>query len=113
MRTGHPLARLLVVCTVAGLTVAAAALPFVGGLGLSMEAVSAQSGHTDQGIAMARFVVFYDRPANEIKSSIPSLVPPRPETMTGVSRSNNRPLREAFANPSMSSSSVDCITSLG
>jgi membrane peptidoglycan carboxypeptidase len=34
MRTGHPLARLLVLCVVAGLTVAGIALPFVGGVGL-------------------------------------------------------------------------------
>jgi membrane peptidoglycan carboxypeptidase len=34
MRTAHPVARLLVLCVVAGLTVAAMALPFVGGAGV-------------------------------------------------------------------------------
>src|SRR3954454_21365400 len=40
MRTGHPLARLLVFCAVAGLTPAGMALPFVGGLGLFARAAA-------------------------------------------------------------------------
>ena len=40
MRTGHPLARLLVLCAVAGLILAGMAFPFVGGLGLFARAAT-------------------------------------------------------------------------
>src|SRR3954447_7605866 len=51
MRTGPPLARLLVLCAVAGLTLAGIAIPFVGGLGLFARAATTSFDNLPENLA--------------------------------------------------------------